>query len=76
MMDKREKMDIAQLLQIEMLNLSEMPKMNGRSIREFAKTQGYKYLRITIDDVDTGDPVMRQIYAIRKPEKLARLLQR
>ena len=74
-MNKRAKMDFARMVQIQIFNLTEMPEdyPRGKSIRGNARKQGYHYLRLTVEDLDTGERAMRPLFTIRKTEEYADL---
>lgn len=65
-MDKRIGLEVARKLQRAAFALTELPKDNV--IREHAKALGYRYIQITITDVDTGEAA--HIYTLRRDEEL------
>lgn len=63
-----DKLEVARLLHIISLTLNELPPNN--EIRQGTMKAGYRYLRITVTDMDTGQE-LPPIYTMRQSDTLS-----
>jgi hypothetical protein len=62
-MNKREKLERAREIQ-EVFTFGEIPKDQRAAM--FKAEDDYRYVRITVEDIDTGELVAPQVYTFRK----------
>jgi hypothetical protein len=72
-MDKRSKMAAARDLQRRMLCRSEIPKTLRDRPNGYLVPAGCRYLRIRVEDVDTGETVLPPLYTVRRPNESTKL---
>lgn len=80
-MDKREKIERARSIQQHLNRFAEFPKdhrdlMLSNAERNNPKLESadYRYLRIVVEDVDTGERVAPPLYTFRKPDEYDSML--
>jgi cell fate (sporulation/competence/biofilm development) regulator YlbF (YheA/YmcA/DUF963 family) len=70
-MPDRDKKEIARNNLVNFYNLMEQPK----DMRWVGREAGYRYLKITVEDVDCKEQVFQSVYTMRKENDLEQLFE-
>ena len=74
-MDKRQKMKDAKEFQKMYLIYTDQRTRKGQIALKYAESQGYHYLRIRVEDMNSGEEVLGPFYTFRKWDEQGKLCE-